>query len=103
MRRKEFDPIGQLHKYRNVIDWNHITDNGVRYKHKQSDMTEFQRRQAARETGYRLGKGVKQAARMAGLEIAGQLARLLSVLNGASFDEVRARATDYRLAGKVKQ
>ena len=103
MHRKEFDPIGQLNKYRNVIDWNRIVDNGVRYEHKNSDMTEFYRRQAARETGYVLGKGVKQAARMAGLEIAGQLARLLSVLNGASFDEVRARATDYRIAGKVKQ
>lgn len=103
MHRREFDPIGQLHKYRNVIDWNHITDNGVRYKHKNSNMTEFYRRQAARKVGYLLGKAVKQAARIAGLEIAGQLARLLSVLNGASFDEVRARATDYKLAGKVKQ
>jgi hypothetical protein len=103
MRKRQYDPIGRLNKYRNVIDWNRIVDNGVRYQHKNSDMTEFHRRQAARETSYRLGKGVKQAARMAGLEISGQLARLLSVLNGASFDEVRARATDYRIAGKVKQ
>lgn len=103
MHKRQFDPVGQLNKYRNVIDWNRIVDNGVRYKQKQSDMTEFHRRQAARDAGYLLGKGVKQAARMAGLEVAGQLARLLSVLNGASFDEVRARATDYRLAGKVKQ
>ena len=103
MHRKEFDPIGQLHRYRNVIDWNRIVDNGVRYQHKNADMTEFYKRQAAREKAYRLGKGVKQAARMAGLEISGQLARLLSVINGASFDEVRARATDYQIAGKVKQ
>tara|TARA_Y100001937_G_C7131234_1_gene337506 strand:- start:751 stop:1062 length:312 start_codon:yes stop_codon:yes gene_type:complete len=103
MNRKKFDSIGQLHKYKNVIDWNRIVDNGVRYKQKNADMTEFYRRQAARDAGYLLGKAVKQAARMAGLEISGQLARLLSVINGASFDEVRARAKDYRLAGKVKQ
>lgn len=103
MHKKEFDPIGQLNKYRNVIDWNRIVDNGVRYKHKHSNMTEFYRRQAARQAGFLVGKAVKQAARVAGLEISGQLARLLSVLNGASFDEVRARATNYRLAGKVKQ
>lgn len=103
MYKRQFDSIGQLNKYRNVIDWNRIVDNGVRYKHKNSNMTEFHRRQAAREAGYFLGKAVKQAARVAGLEISGQLARLLSVLNGASFDEVRARATDYRLAGEVKQ
>ena len=103
MRKKGFNPLGQLHRYRNVIDWNQITDNGVKYKPKYSDMTEFYRRQAAREAGYLVGKAVKQAARMAGLEISGQLARLLSVINGASFDEVRARATDYRIAGKVKQ
>ena len=103
MHKKGFNPIGQLHKYKNVIDWNGIVDNGARYKHKHSDMTKFHRRQAARDAGYLLGKAVKQAARMAGLEISGQVARLLSVINGASFDEVRARAKDYRKAGIVKQ
>jgi len=80
-------------------------DNGKRYRSRMTsdERSEWDRRFQARRTSGKVGKEIKAAARFAGLEIVAQLVAVLSLINGSGFDEVRARAADYRLAGKVKQ
>ena len=80
-------------------------DNGKRYRSRMTadERAEWDRRFQARRASGKVGKEIKAAARFAGLEIVASVVAVLSLINGAGFDEVRARAGDYRLAGKVKQ
>ena len=86
-------------------DITRTADNGKRYRSRMTSVerSEWDRRFQARRTSGKVGKEIRAAARFAGLEIVASVVAVLSLINGAGFDEVRARAGDYRLAGRVKQ